>query len=104
LQPVGAQAATNMCGSSKCGSAAPDRGTVPPSLVLISQQDGIAVGPGAGRDSRRGQLEQCEQAVDLGLVRDEAGKDPSEADRLVRKVGADQILPDVTVEPSLKIT
>ena len=92
LQPVGAEAATDPSGSGECGAAAPDRGPVPPSPVLVRQQHRLAVGSGAGREPGGGQLEQREQAVDLGLVGHQAGEDPGQPDRLVGEVGPDQVV------------
>ena len=104
LEPVRAQPAADASGRGQRGPPAPDRRPVPAPPVLVGEQHRLAVASGAGGEPRGGELEQGEQAVDLGLVGHQPGEDPGQPDRLVGQVGPDQVAPDVADEPSVKIT
>src|SRR5438067_767594 len=67
----------------KCRETATDQELVPPRAVLIEQQDRLSRGPDPGAQARRLELHQRDEAVDLGLLRNELSQDAAETQRLL---------------------
>ena len=104
LQAVGARGRGRPARPGQRGAAAADRRPVPAPPVLVLEQHRLAVGAGAGGEPRGGQLEQRQQAVDLGLVGHQPGqrRGPAAAPRARGRAGSARRR-SVAVEPSVKI-
>ena len=67
-----------------------DLAVVPAAAVLIGQQHELALVVEAGRTAGVGQQQQGDETDHLGLVGQEVGEDPGEADSLVAELGPDR--------------
>jgi hypothetical protein len=91
LHAVRTETAADPPGLGQSRPPAPDGRPVPTAAVLLLQQDRFAIGVQARREPGGGELKEREQAVSLGLVRDQPRQDPGQPHRLVRQVGADPL-------------
>lgn len=87
LEGVWAQRAAQPLGTVERREPATDEKMVPAPAVLIEQQDRLSRRSGSRPLTRRMDLHQREQAVNLRLVRREPGQDPAEPKRLLAEPG-----------------
>ena len=74
------------------GEAAADEQLIPPSPVLVEQQDGFAGRTDPRPRSRRLDLHQGDESVDLCFLRGELGQDATEAKGVLTKGRSHPIL------------
>ncbi len=92
LERVRTEPSAQLLGPLERSQTVPDEHVVPASAVLVEKQDGLSGGADAGTSSRRLDLHEGNEAVDLGLVRQELGQDPTEAKSLLAQRGAHPVL------------
>ena len=89
LQTVGTASATACVGASQRRDAPTDLGTVPPTAVLVGQQDRRTVPCCASGKTGCLELHQRHERVHFGFVGNESCQDPAEPQRLVAQLGSD---------------
>src|SRR5919201_6830142 len=83
LERVWAKRSTESRCALKCREPATDQELVPAPAVLIEQQDRLSRGPDPGAQAGRLELHQRDEAVHLGLLRNEFSQDAAETERLL---------------------
>ena len=87
LQRVRAERAAELLGALERGETATDEELIPARAVLIEEQDRLSRRADARPRARRLDLHQRDEAVDLGLLRDELGQDAPEPQRVLAERG-----------------
>src|SRR5919199_2816162 len=83
LERVRATRTTESLCALKCREPATDQELVPTRAVLIEQQDRLSRRPDPGAQAGRLELHQRDEAVHLGLLRNELSQDAAETQRLL---------------------
>jgi hypothetical protein len=74
------------------GKAAADEQVIPACAVLIEQKHRLSARAYARRKTRRLDLHEGDEAMDLRLLAGEPGQDPAEAQRFLAKLGAHPVV------------
>jgi len=91
LQEVGASGLADLVGAVDGGEASLDEEEAHRAR-LLEQEDGFPGGADASSRARRLDLHKGYEAVDLGFVGGEFGKDAAEPEGIVAEAGADEVV------------